>query len=88
MRVRHELLGSGTPQTNQRRIEAEIKKELDDIKKNYHVKLKSNQETPDSMHIQSFAARNGSFIDFQKYGSIRRVLNAQKNKKKEVKNDN
>ena len=56
MKARYELLGSGTPSTNLRKIEEEIKKELDDIAYNYNVKLESDH-VPDYLHISSFASQ-------------------------------
>ena len=77
MKARYELLGSGTPETNHRNIEKETKKELKRIAKNYDVTLEPDTEgVTDYLHIQSFATQNNSFVNFQKLGSVRRVLNS------------
>ena len=65
MKARYELLGSGTPTTNKREVEAEKQRELKRIAKEYNVTLEEEtDEIPDYLHIHSFASQTGSFVNF------------------------
>lgn len=86
--ARQELLGSGTPETNHRKIEAQEKRELKRLAERHQISLEAQEEgAPVPLQIHAFAAQTGSFISFQKHGSIRRVLEACKTKKKDDRAD-
>ena len=79
MKARYELLNSGTPEASSRNQKSEMTKEVRRIGEKYNIKVDiENSDIPDSLHISSFATQESSFLNMQKFGSIRRVLNATK----------